>query len=77
MQIIRATKRGGVCIYHKKHLPDIKRDDLRNLNECLVLEIIIGGEKCFFSCLYRSPNQDREEFESFCTNFGLFLLVLL
>ena len=77
MQIIRATKRGGVCIYHKKHLPVIKRDDLRNLNECLVLEIIIGGEKCFFSCLYRSPNQDREEFESFCTNFGLFLLVLL
>ena len=44
-----------------------------NLNECLVLEIRIGGEKCFFSCLYRSPSQGREEFESFCTDFDLFL----
>ena len=41
-------KRGGVCIYYKEHLPVIKRDDLCNLNECLVLEIRIGGEKCFF-----------------------------
>ena len=41
-------KRGGVCIYYKEHLPVIKRDDLCNLNECLVLEIRIGGEKCLF-----------------------------
>ena len=27
----------------------------------------------FFSCLYRSPSQGREEFESFCTDFDLFL----
>ena len=66
-------KRGGVCIYYKEHLPVIKRDDLCNLNECLGLEIRIGGEKCFFSCLYRSPSQGREEFESFCTDFDLFL----
>ena len=26
-----------------------------------------------FSCLYRSPSQDREEFKSFCTDFDLFL----
>ena len=44
-----------------------------NLNECLVLEIRIGGEKCFFSCLYRSPSQGREEFESFYSEFDLFL----
>ena len=61
-------KRGRVCIYYKEHLPVIKRDDLCNLNECLVLEIRIGGEKCFFSCLNRSPSQDQEEFESFCTD---------
>ena len=29
--------------------------------------------KTLFSCLYRSPSQDREEFESFCTDFDLFL----
>ena len=44
-----------------------------NLNECLVLEIRIGGEKCFFSCLYRSPSQGRDEFESFYSEFDLFL----
>ena len=44
-------KRGGICIYYKKHPPVIKRDDLYNLNECLVLEIRIGEEKCFF-CIY-------------------------
>ena len=43
-----------------------------NLNECLVLKIRIGREKCFFSCLYRSPSQGREEFKSFCTDFDLF-----
>ena len=66
-------KRGGVCIYYKEILPVIERDDLCNLNECLVLEIRIGGEKCFFSCLYRSPSQGREEFESFYSEFDLFL----
>ena len=29
--------------------------------------------KCFFLCLYRSPSQGRGEFESFCTDFNLFL----
>ena len=32
-----------------------------------------GGKKLFFSCLYRSPNQGQEEFESFCSDFNLFL----
>ena len=29
--------------------------------------------KTLFSCLYRSPSQDQEELESFCTDFDLFL----
>ena len=66
-------KRGGICIYYKEHLPVIKIDDLCNLNGCLVLEIRIGGEKCFFSCLYKSPSQGREEYESFCTDFDSLL----
>ena len=45
-----------------------------NLNECLVLETRIGEDKCvFFSYLYRSPSQGREELESFYTDFDLFL----
>ena len=66
-------KRKGVCIYYKEHLPVIKRHELCNLNRCLVLEIRIGGEKCFFSYLYRSQSRGREEFERFCTDFDLFL----
>ena len=62
-------KRGGVCIYYKEHLPVIKRDELCNLNECLVLEIRIGGEKFFLLCWYRSPSQVREDFESYCNLF--------
>ena len=41
-------KRGGVCIYYKEYPPVIKRDYLCNLNECLVLEIKIEAEECFF-----------------------------
>ena len=44
-----------------------------NLNECLVLEIRIRGGYGLFSGLYRSPNQGREDIESFCTEFDLFL----
>ena len=38
-----------------------------------MLSFRIGGDKCFFSCLYRSPSQGWEKFESFCTDFDLFL----
>ena len=49
MQIIRVTKKGGgVCIYYKEHLPVIKRDDLCNLNECLVLEKELEEKNAFF-----------------------------
>ena len=33
------TKRGGVCLYYKEHLPIIRRDDISNLQGCLVTEI--------------------------------------
>ena len=62
-------------MYYKEHLPVIKRDDLCNLSECLVLEVRIAGQKVFFfSCLCRSPSQGWEEFGSFCTEFDLSLL---
>ena len=59
------TKRGGVCIYYKDHLPIIKRNDLCQLHKCLVTELGTGKNKCFFTCLYRSPSQTSEEFEDF------------
>ena len=67
------SKRGGVCLYFKEHLPLIRRNDLSILQECLVTEIIVDNEKCFFTCLYRSPNQNHEELENFSSNLELLL----
>ena len=67
------SKRGGVCIYYKEHISLIKRDDLCTLDNCLVTEIRSQNEKCFFSCIYRSPSQNRDEFENFCLKLDLLL----
>ena len=63
------SKKGGVCIYYKEHIPLIKRDDLCMLDECLVTEIRSQNEKCFLTCIYRSPSQNCDEFDNFCLNF--------
>ena len=68
------TKRGGVCIYYKDHLPIIKRDGLCQLHEYLVIELRIGKKKNLFTCLYRFPSQISDEFEDFCIDLKLFLL---
>ena len=65
------SKRGGVCIYYKEHIPLIKRDDICTLDNCLVTEIRLKGEKCFLTCVYRSPSQNHDKFEDFCTKFYL------
>ena len=51
------SKRGGVCICYKEHIPLIKRDDICTLDNCLMTEIRLQGEKCFLTCIYRSPSQ--------------------
>ena len=66
-------KRGGVYLYFKQHLPLIRRNDLSILQECLVTEIIVDNEKCFFIYLYISPNQNHEELENFSSNLDLLL----
>ena len=67
------SKRGGVCIYYKEHIPLIKRDDICTLDNCSVTEIRSQSEKCFLTCIYRSPSQNNEEFENFCVHFDLLL----
>ena len=66
-------KRRRVCIYFKESLPLIRRNDLTNVKDCIVAEINVNNEKCFFTCLYRSPSQNHDELERFCDNFGLLL----
>ena len=67
------SKRGGVCIYFKEHIPLIKRDDICTLDNCLVTETRSQGEKNFLACVYRSPSQNHDEFEDFCTKFDLLM----
>ena len=67
------TKRGGVCMYYKSYLPVIRRTDLSDLQECKVAEVIVDKERCFLTCLYRSPSQNDDGFETFCSDLTSFL----
>ena len=63
------VKRGGVCVYHREDLALKRRDDLSNLDECLVFETIVRRSKCFISCIYRSPSDVDDEIDIFCQKF--------
>ena len=54
------TKRWGVCVYHKNTLP-FKLINIKYLQECITFQI----------CLYRSPSQTSDEFESFLKKLTL------
>ena len=64
------SKKGEVCIYYKEHIPLILRDDI---NTCLVTEIRSKNEKCFLTCIHRSPSQNQDKFKNFCTNLDILL----
>ena len=55
----------------KEYLPIIRREHISNLKEWLVTEI--KNERCFFRCLYRSPSQNREQFQSFCDSLDILM----
>ena len=59
------TKRGGVCIYYKEHLPFVRRDDITSLDECIVGVIKVKKSKFFLTCLYHSPSQTADETNAF------------
>ena len=60
-------KRGGVCAYVRKSLP-VRVVPNNHLSECLILEGILKNKKGYLISLYRSPNQNPDEFELFLTN---------
>ena len=64
------SNKGGVCFYYKEHIPLVRRDDLCTLSNCLVSEIRLENEKCFPTCIYRSPSQTQHEFDNFFTNLN-------
>ena len=56
------TKNGSVCAYL------VVRN--HRLSECLILEVNLKNKKGYSASLYRSPNQNLDEFELFLTNLG-------
>ena len=60
-------------MFFKEFLPLIRRNDLCNMKEYLVIEINVNNLKYFLSYLYRSPSKCHEELESFCSNLGSLL----
>ena len=59
-------------MYYHNSLP-LKVIDIQFLNGYINFEIRIGGKLCSFLCLYRSPSQTRDIFETFADNFDLTL----
>ena len=41
--------------------------------QLLSYKIRSQNEKCFLTCLYRSPSQSQDQFENFCTTFDILL----
>ena len=57
-------KRGGVCIYYKELLP-VRAINIPYLKEALLLEMTYNNKNVIVSVVYRSPNQNNCEFDSF------------
>ena len=63
----------GVCVHYKEYIPLIRRDAHCTLDNCLVAEIRLENEKCFLTCLFRSPHQSQHQFENFYTNLDFLI----
>ena len=66
------SKRDGVCLYYKS-LPPFIVINVKYLEESISFELRIGDKCCKFNCLYRSPSQTQDKFETFLKNFELTL----
>ena len=62
------NKRGGVCIYHRESLA-VQLVKINYLNECLLCEVSFNNKKGHIAALFRSPSQNRLEFDTFISNF--------
>ena len=60
-------KRAGICAYFRESLP-VRVVPNHHLSECLILEVDLKNKKGYLVSLYRSPNQNPDEFKLFLTN---------
>ena len=69
-----STRKREVSVFIcKDFLRLIKKDDIADLKECLLTEITVDNEICFFMCLYRSRSQNYNQFSDFCKDYSIFL----
>ena len=47
---------------------------MSSLNESIVLEIRLANNKCFLTSLYRSPSQNKDQLDEFCSSFNMLML---
>ena len=58
---------------HSRNFSEFRVINVKYLQESILFELRIGSKCCRFSCLYRSPGQTQDEFETFLKNFELTL----
>ena len=67
------SKKVGVCIYYKKHVPLIKLDDACTFDSCVVTETRSSKEKCFLTSIFCSSSQNHDELQNIYLNFDILL----
>ena len=69
-----STRKREVSVFIcKDFLPLVKKDDIADLKECLLTEITVDNEICFFTCLYRSRSKNYNQFSDFCKDYSILL----
>ena len=67
------TKIGGFCIYYKEPLA-LKTITISYLQQSLLCEVILDKIKGYISIVYRSPSQNRSDFQHFLSVFEQLLI---
>ena len=62
------NKRDGVCIYYRESFA-VQLVKTNYLNECRLCEVSFNNKKGYIAVLYRSPSQNRLDFDTFNSNF--------
>ena len=70
MSFLELVRVNVEVLYIFQSLPLIRRDDLRTMQKTTVTDILVENEICFFTCFYRSPSQDHNDFGNFCSELN-------
>ena len=60
------SKKGGVCVYYKEHIPLLRRYDLCTLSNCLVTKFVWKSKSASLPVI--TDHQTQHELENFCTS---------